>query len=210
MPVVQMIPLGRRGVVRRLKAAGEVPPVIARPRHGLEAVPAGADARAPKLRWQHGQSCEDPTAPRMPSSVARGVQALRDTVLDEGPPKSFLIDDAEVEAARRFYEDYVRGVEGVREPSLVLRSGSADAHDVAIARAMAVGRHREIAELLGTRMTAWLIAFVVEELTFVALADRYWPSSTGRREMRGAMATMLLLLSRLYAGLDRRRKKDPR
>jgi hypothetical protein len=88
---------------------------------------------------------------------------MRLTVVDEGPPKTYLIGDAEVEAATRFYEDYVYGIEGVRQPSLFLRSGAADARDVAIARALATGRHRDIAELLGPRITGWLVAFVVDD-----------------------------------------------
>lgn len=132
---------------------------------------------------------------------------MRNTVVDEGPPKRFLIGEAEVVAAGRFYVDYVRGVEGVREPSLELRSGSADVHAVAFARTKAVARHREIAETLGPAMTAWLVSFIVSDLSFVAMADRYWPGDQGRKEIKGGMVTLLVLLSRLYAALDRRRKR---
>ena len=180
--------------------------MTARRRAGLPLVSARANDSAPEERWQHGQDKAAPVAPRMPSTVASGVQALRN---------GNAIDDAEVEAARRFVDDYLRGIEGVREakpnsnPDIPQRIGRIDAHDIAIARAMAAGRHRDIAELLGQRMTGWLVAFLIEELTFTALADRYWPGDEGRKEMRGAMATMLLLLSRLYMALDRRKKRRP-
>jgi hypothetical protein len=159
--------------------------------------PDNSIATAPDARWTHGQEMSDARGPRMPTCVASGVQALRD---------AGAIGDPEVRAAKRWYEDYVLGVHGVREPSLVQRSGSADAHDVAIARAAAVGRHRDIAELLGPRITAWLVAFVVDDLSLVAMSARYWPGDAGRKEMKGAMCVLLLLLSRLYAALDRRRK----
>ena len=173
---------------------------LARRRAPVTPVPARADDRAPPERWQHGQAEAAPVAPRMPTTVASGVQSLRDAK---------VIDNSEVAAANRFRDDYIRGIEGVREPTLAMRSGSADAHDVAIARAMAVGRHREIAGWLGSRMTGWLVAFLVEDLTFVAMAERYWPGEAGRKEMRGSMMTMLVLLSHLYAALDRRRKRRP-
>jgi hypothetical protein len=190
---------------RRKRAAAAVVVAVA-------GATATATATAPPQRWRHGQEEAAPVAPRMPTSVASGVQNLRETkaAIDPFGEQQYLINDAEVEAARRFYEDYVHGIEGVREPSLAQRSGSADAHDVAIARAMAVGRHRDIAELLGTRMTGWLIAFLVEDLTFVAMAERYWPGEEGRKQMKGAMATMLLLLSRLYAALDRGGRRQGR
>jgi hypothetical protein len=64
----------------------------------------------------------------------------------------------------------------VREPSLALRSGSVDAHDAAIGRAAAAfTRHREIADVIGPSMTAWLVSFLVLDLSFVAMSDRYWP-----------------------------------
>lgn len=177
-------------------------------------VPARADDGAPAERWQHGAELEPALAPRMPGRVADHVLALRATFVPAvgGEAPEPLIGNREVEAAERFRRDYIRGVEGVREvppynPDKPLRSGSADAHDVQIARAMAVGRHRAIAELLGSRMTAWLIAFLVEDLSYVAMADRYWPTRDGRKQMQGAMVTMLRLLSRLYAALDRQRAK---
>jgi hypothetical protein len=131
----------------------------------------------------------------MPSCVASGVWLLRHA----DPP---AIGDAEVVAADRFRVDYIRGVEGVREPSLAQRSGSADHHDIQIMRADAVTRHREISEVIGPRMTAWLVDFLVADLSFSAMGARYWPGDAGRKAMRGSMATMLLLLSRLYAAGD--------
>lgn len=197
MSGVRVFPAGVRARTRKPTPAGNGPPVIlARKRPGLEAVPARAGDRAPPERWQHGQDREDPIAPRMPTNVMHGVDML---------VRAEVIDYAEQVAASRFAEDYLFGVEGVRDPSL--GGGHGDAHEVAMAKAMALGRHREIAETIGPRMTEWLVSFIVLDLSFVAMADRYWPGETGRKEMRGAMATMLLLLSRLYVGLDRRRKR---
>jgi len=135
----------------------------------------------------------------MPGNVMHGVE----TLLHSKPP---AISYAEQTAATRFATDYLCGVEGVRQESTALRSGSADAHDVAIGRAMALGRYRDIADRLGPEVTRWLVSFTVFDLSFVAMGDRYWPGETGRKEMRGAMATVLRLLSLRYAQLDGRRK----
>ena len=134
----------------------------------------------------------------MPTSVASGVQLLR---------HAGCIGDAELDSAERFSRDYLLGVEGVRQPSGAMRSGSADAHDVALARAVSITRHRAIAEVLGPRMTQWLVSFLVLDFTFVAMSDAYWPGQRGREEMRGGMVTLLVLLSRLYAALDRKRPR---
>ncbi len=163
-------------------------------------MPIRTDDAAPPERWKHGQDLAPPVALRMPSTVRKGVDALRYA----DPP---AIGDAEVAAAARFVRDYLLGIEGVREASGAVRSGSADAHDVAIARAIAFGRHREIADVVGPKITAYWIDFLVNDLSFVAMSDRHWPGEQGRKEMRGAMAKFLELLSHLYAGLDRKRKR---
>lgn len=176
-------------------------PWTVRPRAArVDAVPVRTDDGAPPERWQHGQVKDPPIAKRMPSGVMHGVQML----LHADPP---LIGEAEERAANRFCEDYLVGILGARIPSTALRSGSADAHDVAIARAVALTRHNEMAETLGRRITGWLVDFVVNDFSFVAMSDKYWPGEQGRKEMRGAMVTLLTLLSHLYAALDRRRKK---
>jgi hypothetical protein len=160
------------------------------------AVPIRADDGATSWRWQHGQDKADPVGPRMPSTVARGVELLR---------RIGAIGNAEETAAERFVTDYLLGPEGVRVPSGAERSGSADAHDVAIARAMAMGRHRMIAERCGVEVTAWLVNFLVNELSFTAMADLYWPTEEGRKQMQGAMMFTLKYLSMRYAELDQGR-----
>jgi hypothetical protein len=171
-----------------------------RPKHRAKPPIHPQSLEPPPERWQHGQQPEVQTARRRPTSVQRGVDAL----LDAG-----LIGEAEERAATRFAEDYLVGVEGVRLAHIVHRSGRADAHDVAIARASAAGRHHEVAARLGAVMTAWLVGFLVEDLTFVAMAARFWPTEQGRREVKGAVVVLLVMLSRLYAALDRR-KATPR
>jgi hypothetical protein len=164
-------------------------------------VPVRADDAAPAARWKHGQDLEPPPAPRMASKVASGVWTLRQST----PP---AIGDAEVVAAERFRKDYVLGIEGVRQPSLALRSGSADFHDVQILRADAVTRHREIADVLGPRMTAWLVDFVVFDLSLRAMQKRYLPGPQyWRTEMRGRLTVVLIVLSQLYAAIDQRKRK---
>lgn len=204
MNAVTLLRQGARGP--RTKPRAVAPTIIRTPAATVaaavelrrsEALAAAYVDTAPSRRWSHGQDLAPAVGPRMPTSVASGVLALR---------RLDCIGDSEVEAARRFGEDYIRGVLGVREPSLALRSGSADAHDVAIGRAAAVTRHRAIADVIGPAMTSWLVSFVVMDLSFVAMSDRYWPGERGRKEMRGGMRTLLVLLSRLYAAGDRRRR----
>jgi hypothetical protein len=167
-----------------------------------EALASARVHTAPPQRWQHGQDLEAGVAPRMPTSVASSVQLLR---------RANAIGDAEVEAARRFWRDYVFGVEGVRDPQEGGRpSGVSDAHNAQVARAEAIGRHREITEVIGAKMTAWLISLVVLDLSFAAMQREYMPGPlAGRTEMRGRMTAVLQLLSRLYAAIDRRRRVTP-
>jgi hypothetical protein len=158
---------------------------------------ASAFLSAPPERWQHGQDVVGRGAAKRPTSVASGVQALR---------KAKCIGDAEVTAAERFHRDYVFGVEGVRDPLRGGLAGAGDLHDVMLARAAAITAHREIADVIGPKLTAWLVALIVSDLSFVAMQTRFMPGPlAGRIEMKGRMTTVLLLLSRLYAAIDRRR-----
>jgi hypothetical protein len=163
---------------------------------------------APAERWQHGQDLRLPSVRRTPTTVASGVQALR---------HARAIDDSEVTAAGRFFADYIFGVEGVRDPAgFVLARGAVDAfgtsatlHGVQLARAAAITRHRAIANAIGPMMTVWLVDFVVLELSFVAMQKLHMPGSlNGRLDMRGRLTAILLLLSRLYAAIDGRGKRD--
>lgn len=153
---------------------------------------------APAARWRHGQELEKPPAPRMPSRVASGLWALAATQ---------AISNSEIVAAERFRVDYVVGIEGLREPSLAQRSGSADCHDVQILRTEALTNHREIADAIGPRMTAWLVDFVVLDLSLRAMAEVHAPGPLcGRMKMGARMTVVLILLSRLYAAVDRRKR----
>ena len=195
-PAVTVCREGQSGIPR--------PPVIARPRLPIRKfikVPATAfraDDKAPAQRWQHGQAYEAPAAPRMPSRIMRGVDALRFAI----PP---LITDAHVRAAERFANDYLLGIEGVR---LSGGSSSCDAHDIAWARAKAVTAHNEVVDWITGKLAGYLISFLVEDLSFVAMSDRYWPGEQGRKEMRGGMVIMLEVLALTYAKIDRQRRRQ--
>jgi len=153
---------------------------------------------APPERWTHGQAHEDSTGARTPTKVASGVWTLR---------RANSIGDAELMAAERFRRDYVFGVEGVRDP-LVGRCGAHDPHDAQIARSEAITRHREIADVIGRRMTSWLVALVVQDLTFVAMQALFMSGPAGGYiEMKGRMTTILILLSRMYAAIDKRARR---
>jgi hypothetical protein len=123
----------------------------------------------------------------VPARVSSGLEALR---------RANCIGNAEEAAASRFTADYLVGIEGVRLRVAAVRSGRADAHDVALARVAAVSRHRQVAEALGPVLCGWLVSFLVFDLSFVAMASL---ALVDRREMKGAMLTML---SRVYEQLD--------
>ncbi len=154
--------------------------------------------RAPERRWTHGQDMAPAIHPRMPTHVASGVLALYDAQ---------EIDDSAMTAATRFYVDYVLGAEGVRDP-LAGTGGRGDAHTAQLARVDASTRLREITEIIGTGMSRWLVAFVVDDLTCTAMADRYLPGvAAGRDRMRGRMTVLLTMLPGIYAAIDRWRKR---
>lgn len=164
-----------------------------------KSAPAVERATAPAERWNHGQEIQDAIAPRFPDRVASGVATLR---------KSELIGDAEVAAAERWTKDYICGIEGVRDSDPVMRAKKSDMHDAMLARADAIARHRAIAEIIGAGRTQWLCAFLAEELSFVAMAARYLPGRTsGRTEMIGHLATLMTVLTGLYALIDRKPPK---
>jgi hypothetical protein len=154
---------------------------------------------APPERWTHGQDQAEMVMRRMATRVCSGVDLLR---------RAGEIGDAEEIAAERFYVDYVCGVLGVRETESIGDSGSADFHTAQLAQCAAVTRHRAIADVIGIGMTMWLVGFIVDDLSFTALAARFMPGrSDGRRDIRARMTTLLMLLPGLYATIDR---KSPR
>lgn len=152
---------------------------------------------APPERWQHGQDESKLVMRRMATRVCSGVDLLR---------RSGEIADAEEIAAERFYVDYVSGCLGVRETESIGDSGSADFHTAMLAQCAAVTRHRVIAEMIGDGMTMWLVSFIVDDLSFSAMAARYMPGrSDGRRDIRARLTTLVSLLPGLYASIDRKR-----
>jgi len=173
--------------MRRRRVAVPVPVVI-----------AARPVLAPGERWQHGQERAAATRLLVPELVANGVWALR-----EGDD----IGDPEVVAAERFRADYTFGVEGVRDP-IAGRCGGHDPHDAQIARSEAITRYREITDAIGPRLSAWLVSLVVMDWSFAAMQRAYMPGPLGARiEMRGRCTTVLILLSRMYAAIDKRAQR---
>lgn len=193
---IQRFPARRRGTVRRIV---EPTPAPSRTRASYAEVAPAERPEAPEQRWNHGQEIQPAIAPRFPDRVASGIATLR---------KNKLIGDADVTSAKRWTRDYICGIEGVRDSEPVMRAKKSDVHDAMLARADAITRHREIAEIIGAGRTQWLNAFLAEELSFVAMAARFLPDRTsGRTEMIGHLSTLLTVLTGLYATIDRKRPK---
>lgn len=156
---------------------------------------------APAERWQHGPTMALPVAPRFPTSVASGLACLR---------RSHAIGDAEVAAGERFQRDWVWGIEGVRD-AVEGPGGSSDAHDAQLARCEAVSCVRAVEDVIGSGLVAWLVQFLVNDLSFTAMASKFLSGrANGRIEMRGRVAAILTVLSETYRGLDARRRQPTR
>jgi hypothetical protein len=192
---VEKFPAWRRGRVRKLV---EAPPAANRDKLAGYVELSTDRVSAVDERWQHGQELQPAIAPRFPDRIASGVSTLR---------KSDLIGDADVTSAERWIRDYVCGIEGVRDSAYFCASKS-DAHDALLARSKAVTRHREISCIIGDARTRWANAFLVEDLSFSAMAERFLPGRTsGRTEMIGHLATLLSVMTGLYAAIDRQAPK---
>ena len=152
---------------------------------------------APKERWQHGQELSPEPMQRAPHQVASGVQALYD---------ANSIGDAARSAAARFHNDYVLGVLGVRDRGG--DGGAFDPHVVQLARVRAVGAHRAIAGMLGADLTTYLLAFVVEDLSFSAMNRRFGGGAAApdhRKEFSVTVRVLLCVLPGIYSAIDRKR-----
>jgi hypothetical protein len=159
---------------------------------------AGLDT-APIQRCQHGQELAPAPMTRAPHQVANGVKALYDAQ---------SIGDAALSAVARFHDDYVLGVLGVRDTERMRGStGAADPHVVQLARCKAVGAHRAIAEVIGPDLTIFLVAFVVEDLSFSAMDRRFArgaASSSGRQDMATTIRVLLAVMPGIYVAIDRK------
>jgi hypothetical protein len=151
---------------------------------------------APAFRWNHGQERAPDVVTRGPHSVANGVQLLFD---------AHRIGASAVSSADRFRLDYLLGIEGVRDSDRVSgRCDPAALHVIQLARCHAVAAHRAIADVLGAAPTAWLVAFVVSDLSMSAMGRRFaGGGSEGRARMGGCIEGLLLALPGLYAANDR-------
>jgi len=156
---------------------------------------------APEERWRHGQDLEPPPMTRAAGQVANGVRRFYEAE---------RIGNAALEAAHRFYRNYVEGVIGARdEPG----RGSGDVHDAQLARVRAVAAHRAIAAVLGPDLTGFLVGFIVDDLSFAAMDRRFGSSgvatSDGGKEFRTTMLVLLCILPNLYRVADNRQRATP-
>jgi hypothetical protein len=66
-----------------------------------------------------------------------------------------------------------------------------------------------VSEILGEGMTIRLVAFLVDELSLTAMAERFMPGkSGGNKRMATQMATLLTMLAGLYASIDRKGRRS--
>ena len=157
---------------------------------------------APIERFQHGQDLAPEVMDRAPHRIASGVQTLFDA-------KS--IRTSELISCDRFRDDYLLR-EGVRdsEPIPGARSGIEARHVMQLARIKAGMAHAVIANALGPEFTHLLMSFIVGDLSCAAMDRRYrMDTSDGPKRMAGRMEVLLIMLTRVYLGIDRKRAASP-
>lgn len=156
---------------------------------------------APPQRWRHGQERAPDPMTRAPHQVASGVA---DAV--EHTRSGNLV----LEAVERFREDYVLGVLGGHDPEARGHSSARDFHAPMIARCNAVSAHQAIEAMLGREVTALLIAFAIDDLSYAAMDRRFSPapSADGRKGMAVVIKTVLTILPGAYVAYDRYQRRD--
>jgi hypothetical protein len=134
--------------------------------------------------------------------VSNGVQALL---------KAGDVEAHQVEAAERWYKDYVLGVIGARDPDRKRSGGAADIHTAMLARTAACGRCRIVRTALGLCSEIRLKLLLIDELSFSAIAAKLRPGDVnGRKKIAAQMALLLEQLSEVYAQIDQQRKARAR
>ncbi len=122
--------------------------------------------------------------------------------------KSGEIDQTQVDAAERWYRDYVMGVIGARDPA-ARRSGKApDIHAAMLARTEAVGRCRTVRQSLGLCGEIRLRLLLIDELSFSAIAGKLLGGDiNGRKKIAAQLVFLLQQLTELYEAFDRSRRQ---
>ncbi len=114
------------------------------------------------------------------------------------------ISDCHVEAANRWYRDWIMGIEGAHDP-FSERSGKApDAHVRMLSRVAACGRCSDVRRSLGQRAEDRLRLILLEELSFSEIGRRLLPGDGNARRKIAAQTVLLLeMLADHYASRDR-------
>lgn len=117
--------------------------------------------------------------------------------------RSGELNQAQSASAERWYRDYVMGVIGARDPDQRSSGKAPDIHASMLARTAAVTRCRAVREGLGMCGELRLKLFLVDELTFSAIAARLLPSDgNGRKKIAAQLSFLLEQLTELYGRLD--------
>lgn len=121
--------------------------------------------------------------------------------------KSGDIQQAQVDAAERWYRDYVMGVIGARDPEKKSSGKAPDLHAAMLSRTEAIGRCRAVREGLGLCSEIRLKLLMVDELSFSAIAQLLLPGDVnGRKKIAAQMVLLLEQLAEIYDRIDRRRR----
>jgi hypothetical protein len=166
--------------------------------YGAGKTAAPPDCAEPE-RWQHG-SVKPMLAPGVRTQrIANGVETLRE---------AGQIGDPEVVAADRWYANYALGVLGGRDPERTGGGGSSDCHTGMLARARAVEMHNAVQASIGATFTQWLDKLLVQRWSFTAMAEHFTPGmsrQSASTTMAARCAMLLMVLSEVYAAIDKRR-----
>lgn len=121
------------------------------------------------------------------------------------------IDQAQAGAAERWYRDYVMGVIGARDPEQRGSGKAPDVHASMLSRTAAIARCRVVREGLGSCGEERLKLFLIDELTFSAIAGRLFPGDgNGRKKIAAQIVFILQQLAEIYHLIDKRcRPKHP-
>lgn len=114
------------------------------------------------------------------------------------------IDQAHVDAAERWYRDYVMGIIGAQDPEALQSGRAPDIHAAMFARTAAVARCRSIRQSLGQCSEIRLKLLLIDELSFSAAAQHLFPGETnGRKKVAAQMSFLLEQLAEHYMLIDR-------
>ncbi|MCQ8277776.1 hypothetical protein NFI95_04875 [Acetobacteraceae bacterium KSS8] len=116
------------------------------------------------------------------------------------------INQEQLDAAERWYRDYVMGVIGARDPERRSSGKAPDLHAAMLSRTSAVGRCRFVRDSLGLCGEIRLKLLLIDELSFSAIAAQLLPGDVnGRKKIAAQMVFLLEQLAEIYARFDKRR-----